>query len=35
MGKLVFGMMQSLDGYIAGAPGGPQLRWPAASALSD
>lgn len=25
MGKLVFGMMQSLDGYIAGATGGPQL----------
>jgi dihydrofolate reductase len=23
MGKLVFGMMQSLDGYIAGAAGGP------------
>lgn len=28
MGKLVFGMMQSLDGYIAGAPGGPQLPPP-------
>ena len=24
MGKLVFGMMQSLDGYVAGAAGGPQ-----------
>jgi hypothetical protein len=23
MGKLVFGMMQSLDGYVAGAGGGP------------
>src|SRR5262249_18108444 len=23
MGKLVFGMMQSLDGYVAGASGGP------------
>lgn len=28
MGKLVFGMMQSLDGYIAGAAGGPQLPPP-------
>jgi dihydrofolate reductase len=28
MGKLVFGMMQSLDGYIAGLPGGPQLPPP-------
>ncbi|MDQ6828742.1 MAG: dihydrofolate reductase family protein [Gemmatimonadota bacterium] len=28
MGKLVFSMMQSLDGYIAGAPGGPQLPPP-------
>ena len=28
MGKLVFGMMQSLDGYIAGATGGPQLPPP-------
>ena len=28
MGKLVFGMMQSLDGYIAGVPGGPQLPPP-------
>jgi hypothetical protein len=25
MGKIVFSMMQSLDGYVAGAPGGPQL----------
>jgi len=28
MGKLVFGMMQSLDGYIAGTPHGPQLPPP-------
>lgn len=28
MGKLVFGMMQSLDGYVAGNPGGPQLPPP-------
>jgi Dihydrofolate reductase len=28
MGTLVFGMMQSLDGYVAGAPGGPQLPPP-------
>jgi dihydrofolate reductase len=28
MAKLVFGMMQSLDGYIAGVPGGPQLPVP-------
>jgi dihydrofolate reductase len=28
MGKLVFGMMQSLDGYVAGVPGGPQLPMP-------
>jgi dihydrofolate reductase len=28
MGKLVFGMMQSLDGYIAGAAGGPDLPPP-------
>lgn len=28
MGKLVFGMMQSLDGYVAGAAGGPQLPRP-------
>ena len=28
MAKLVFGMMQSLDGYIAGAAGGPELPIP-------
>jgi len=28
MAKLVFGMMQSLDGYIAGVAGGPQLPAP-------
>jgi dihydrofolate reductase len=28
MGKLVFGMMQSLDGYVAGASGGPPLPRP-------
>lgn len=28
MGKFVYGMMQSLDGYIAGTPGGPQLPPP-------
>jgi dihydrofolate reductase len=28
MAKLVFGMMQSLDGYIAGVAGGPQLPPP-------
>jgi dihydrofolate reductase len=28
MGKVVFGMIQSLDGYIAGATGGPQLPRP-------
>ena len=28
MAKLVFGMMQSLDGYVAGAAGGPQLPRP-------
>ena len=28
MGKLVFGMMQSLDGYVAGTAGGPQLPPP-------
>jgi dihydrofolate reductase len=28
MGKLVFGMMQSLDGYVAGAAGGPELPPP-------
>jgi dihydrofolate reductase len=28
MAKLVFGMMQSLDGYVAGVPGGPELPPP-------
>lgn len=28
MGKLVYGMMQSLDGYVAGAAGGSQLPPP-------
>ena len=28
MAKLVFGMMQSLDGYIAGVEGGPELPIP-------
>ena len=28
MGKLVFGMMQSLDGYVAGITGGPELPPP-------
>lgn len=28
MSKLVFGMMQSLDGYVAGAEGGPSLPMP-------
>ena len=28
MGKLVFAMMQSLDGYIAGVAGGPELPPP-------
>jgi dihydrofolate reductase len=28
MGKLVFAMMQSLDGYVAGIDGGPQLPPP-------
>jgi dihydrofolate reductase len=28
MGKLVFGMMQSLDGYVAGIVGGPELPPP-------
>jgi dihydrofolate reductase len=28
MAKLVFGMMQSLDGYVAGAEGGPGLPLP-------
>ena len=31
MAKLVFGMMQSLDGYIAGVPGGPELPPPGAA----
>jgi dihydrofolate reductase len=31
MGKLVFGMMQSLDGYVAGAAGGPELPPPGAA----
>lgn len=30
MATLVFGMMQSLDGYVAGAAGGPQLPPPGA-----
>ena len=30
MGKLIFAMMQSLDGYVAGAPGGPDLPPPGA-----
>jgi len=28
MAKLIFGMMQSLDGYVAGAAGGPELPAP-------
>jgi dihydrofolate reductase len=28
MAKLVFGMMQSLDGYVAGPEGGPELPMP-------
>lgn len=32
MGKLVFGMMQSFDGYVAGIAGGPELP-PPGSAL--
>ena len=28
MAKFIFGMMQSLDGYVAGAPGGPDLPPP-------
>src|SRR5690348_3438964 len=28
MAKLVFGMMQSLDGYVAGVPGGPHMTVP-------
>ncbi|MCI4324007.1 MAG: dihydrofolate reductase family protein [Thermoplasmata archaeon] len=31
MGKLVFGMMQSLDGFVAGVEGGPQLPPPGAT----
>jgi dihydrofolate reductase len=31
MAKLIFGMMQSLDGYIAGVAGGPQLPPPGAA----
>ena len=30
MGRLVFGMMQSLDGYVDGVAGGPQLPPPGA-----
>jgi hypothetical protein len=28
MARFVFGMMQSLDGYVAGPPGGPELPMP-------
>jgi hypothetical protein len=28
MAKLIFGMMQSLDGYVAGVAGGPELPPP-------
>ncbi len=28
MGTLVFGMMQSLDGYVDGVPGGPHMDMP-------
>ena len=28
MAKLVFSMLQSLDGYVAGTPGGPQMSQP-------
>ena len=28
MARLIFGMMQSLDGYVAGAPDGPDLPVP-------
>jgi len=28
MAKLIFGMMQSLDGYIAGVEGGPDVPIP-------
>jgi hypothetical protein len=31
MAKLVFGMMQSLDGYVAGAADGPELPAPGVS----
>jgi len=31
MGKLVFGMMLSLDGYVAGVGGGPLLPAPGAT----
>lgn len=31
MGKLVFAMMQSLDGYVAGVAGGPDLPPPGAA----
>jgi hypothetical protein len=31
LGKLVFGMMQSLDGYVAGVAGGPLLPPPGAA----
>src|SRR5579871_5677404 len=31
MAKLVFGMMQSLDGYVAGVADGPQLPPPGAA----
>ena len=31
MGKLVFGMMLSLDGYVAGVEGGAQLPPPGAT----
>ncbi len=31
MGKLVVGMMQSLDGYVAGVASGPELPPPSAA----
>jgi dihydrofolate reductase len=31
MARLIFGMMQSLDGYVAGAAGGPDLPPPGAA----
>ncbi|CAN5592646.1 hypothetical protein BH09GEM1_BH09GEM1_34550 [soil metagenome] len=34
MGKLVFGMMQSLDGYIAGAGAARNCRRPAMSSIA-